>query len=134
MPVTATAVETLKSALNEANPNKIADALAKVDIGTVLSAVEYDTGTITGAVAVTLPGQGALLVQSVVVMTGTESATPHIVVDSAQTAGQIGSTGIYTVKLSANGKVLTFAANVTRIIVRYIPNSAADLSAAFERA
>ena len=134
MPVTATAKETVQAALNAANPNKIADALAKVGLGSMFAPVEYDTGTITGATGVTLPGNGALEVQSVVVMTGTESATPHIVVDSAQTPGQIGSTGIYTVKLSADGKTLTFAANVTRIIVRFIPAPAVALSDDFNRA
>jgi hypothetical protein len=124
----------LKYALDEANPNKIADALAQVDLGTLLTATEYDTGVITGATSVTIPGSGALLVQSVVVVSGTESSTPHIVVDSTQTPGQIASTGIYTVKLSADGKTLTFAANVTRVVVRYISNPAKALTDSFTRA
>jgi len=131
MTVTATEKLTLAKALNQADPNLIADALAKLDLGVMFTPVEHDTGTITGATSVVLPGNGALAVQSVRVVTGTEDASPHIVVDSAATPGQIGTSGIYTVKLSTDGKTLTFAANVTRIIVRYIPNPATALTADF---
>ena len=130
---TTTARETLKVALDQANPNKIADALAKTALGTMFTPVEYDTGVITGATSITLPGTGALLVQSVIVVSGTESATPHIPVDSSATPGQIGATGIYTAKVSADGATLTFSANVTRGRVRYIPNPAALLTDSFAR-
>lgn len=133
MSVTATSKETVQSVLNEANPNKIADALAKAALGTLLAPVEYDTGVITGATSITIPNMGALLVQSVIVVSGTESATPHIPVDSSATPGQIGATGVYTAKVSADGKTITFAANVTRVRVRYIPNSATALTDAFVR-
>lgn len=130
--MTTTAVETLKSALNEANPNKISDALAKVDLGSMFTITEYDTGTITAVDHITLPGTGALLIQSVRVVTATTAVVgPKIIQDSGATAGQIASTGIYVCKIDAAGLVLTFDGTVTQVVVRYIPNPAASLTASF---
>jgi len=130
--MTTTAVETLKSALNEANPNKISDALAKVDLGSMFTIAEYDTGSITAADHIHLPSPGALVVQSVrVVAAGTAATGPRIVLDSGATAAQIGSTGIYVCTVNTAGTIITFEGTVTQVVVRYIPNPAADLTASF---
>ena len=74
---TATAAETIKSVLTKADPNKIADALAKVDLGNMLQAKEWDSGSITAAAAVLLP-EGALSIMSVHVITsGTAASVGH---------------------------------------------------------
>jgi len=130
MAVTATEQLTLKKALNQANPNIIADALAKTDLGSILESIEYDTGTVTAATAITLPDPGALVVQSVRVVAGTLTGA-RIVCDSGITPAQFGSTGIATCAVSANGKTITFEANVTQVLVRYVKNPAVLLTSAF---
>jgi hypothetical protein len=131
MSSTTTTAYTLAEALKRCEPDDLADALRKCRLDAMFAAVELDTGTITGTTSVTIPGNGALHVQSVRVVTGTEAAAPHVVIDSLGTPAQIGTTGVYTVKLSANGKTLTFAQNITRVIVRYIPNPATALTDQF---
>jgi predicted naringenin-chalcone synthase len=131
--MTATLKETLKSALDEANLNKLADALGQIDLGSILTPVEHDTGVITGATSITLPGLGALLVQSVRVVSGTETAGEKVVSDSGSTPGDINTSGVFSCKLNAAGTAITFSANVTRVVVRYIPNPAKALTDAFTR-
>jgi len=129
---TITQKETLKVALDQASPGKLADALAKARLGTMLTPVEWDSGVITSSAIVTLPGMGALYVQSVRVVAGAESNTPHVVCDSSETPGAI-VTGLYSVAVSVDGKTLTFSTTVDQVIVRYIPNSATALTDSFAR-
>jgi hypothetical protein len=136
MPTTTTAVETLKTVLNEANPNRIADALAKIDLGTMFTAVEYDTGTITGVAGVTIPGNGALLVQSARVVTSGTGASvgTYLAGDSAVTpllppGGA--STAVGIAALSVDGKTITFPNTVTRAVIRYVPNTVVALTEKF---
>lgn len=131
MSVTATQKETLQAALNQAAPGKLPDALAKTKLGNILSAVEYDTGVIAApAATVAIPSPGALAVQSVRVVSGDESNTPHVVCDSSETPAAIVA-GLYSVALSADGKTLTFSDLVEQAIVRYIPNPANSLTGTF---
>jgi hypothetical protein len=136
MTTTTTVVETLKNVLNEANPNKIADALAKIDLGTMFTATEFDTGAITGVAGVTIPGNGALLVQSARVVTSAVPASvgTYLAGDSAVTpllppGGAGVAIGIAT--LSLDGKTITFPNTVTRAIIRYIPNPVVALTDKF---
>jgi len=135
--MTATVAETLKTVLDQAHPNKLADALNLVDLGTLLDVSEYDTGTITASADVTLPG-GALVVQSArVVTSGTAgSVGTYIAGDAAATllippGGA--SAGVGVCQLAANGSKLTFPNTITRAIVRYVKKPATALSAAFTR-
>jgi len=147
---TATAAETIKSVLTKADPNKIADALAKVDIGNLFQAKEWDSGAITATAAITLP-ESALSIQSVHVITsgtaasvghylpGNSTSTPLLPPGGANTA-----VGICSVQgLTAPGAGLTTAGRisgvtlpntVTRVVVTYVPAPAVALTGLFNRA
>lgn len=125
------ATRTLKDELTRADPNNLADALRKVNLGTLLEVVEYDTGTITAAASITLPGEGALCVQSVRVVTGTAAVGERVLGDSGTTPAQFGTSGVYKCSVSADGKTITFEANVTRVFVRYVRKPATALTSAF---
>ena len=115
--------ETLKSALNRANPNTLADAMAKVDFGTM---IEPKTETVAQAAAATITlDPPALAVFSVRVTGGAAAAGVRTVTDAGGTA----SATVCTV--SADGATLTFEANVTGAVVSYMPRSATPLDTAW---
>ena len=134
---TTTTPETLAQVLTKADLNKLQAALAQVDLGALQKPAEYDTGTITAADAITLPGNGALLVQSARVHAGAATFVgTYAVGDSGATpltAATASVTGL--AKLSADGKTITFptGAQATRVIVRYIPAPATLLTNDFKR-
>jgi hypothetical protein len=125
--------DTLAVELNTANPDTLADALRKVQLGSLLASVEYDTGTITASATVSIPAPGALLVQSArVVASGTiGSVGTYLVGDSAATPAVPGGGVSGVAKITADGLTITFPNTVTRAIVRYIPNPATLLSNSF---
>jgi hypothetical protein len=135
--MTTTVVQTLGVILSAAQPGNLADALHKVDLTGVLTATEYDTGTISASATVTLPSPGALIVQSARVATSATGASVGTYV-----AGDSGSTpvlptggasaGLGIASLSADGLTLTFPNTITRAIVRYISKPATALTALFE--
>ncbi|MDB4930539.1 MAG: hypothetical protein JWM10_3023 [Myxococcaceae bacterium] len=130
--MTTPATPTLQSELNRADPNNLADMLRKVQLGELLEIQEYDTGTITAAAAVTIPG-GALLIQSAHVVTsgtaasvghyhpGNSTSTPLLPPGGANTAVGIAS-------VAADGSTITFPNTVTRVILRYIKKPAVALT------
>jgi hypothetical protein len=123
-----TSVETLKMALNEANPNKLADALAQVKLGTILDPVqpgEVTFATVQDHVDLDPP---ALMVQSCRV---------------TDTSGGTGATGIRAIgdsactpsatlaKLSGSGALITFEGTVKKVIVTYLARPTKALSEEF---
>lgn len=132
----ATSTQTLKDMLNQSNPNDLADALKQVQLGDVLTPVEHDTGTISATATITLPGNGALLVQSARVVTSGTAASvgTYLVGDSGSTpalpAGGA-SAGAGVASSSADGTTITFPNTVTRVVVKYIPRSALALTEAY---
>ena len=117
---------TLADILTKADPNLIADAFRKVDLGVML-APTVKTITQSSATTMTLsPPALCPAVVSVRVTGGASAANVYIVTDSGGTAvdGAI-------CKLSADGATLTFALAVTSAVVSYVPRSASDLSASF---
>jgi len=117
------AAETLKSALNRANPNTLADVLAKIDLGTML---EPKTETVSQSAATTITlDPPALAVFGVRVTGGAAAAGPRIVTDAGGTA----SATVCTV--SADGATVTFEANVTGAVVSYMPRPAVALDTAW---
>lgn len=117
---------TLANVLSKADPNLIADALRKVDLGVMLAPV---VKTITQSSATTMTLSPPALcpgVVSVRVTGGASAANAYICTDAGGTAvdGAI-------CKLSADGTTLTFALGVTSAVVSYVPRSASDLSEAF---
>jgi hypothetical protein len=128
---TVTVNATLKSVLDEADPNKISDAFRDVAMGTLLDPIE-ETVDISAAAATTInlatqsaALKGALLVQSVEVLTGAAAAGSRIVVPSTDAASTT------EVVLSADGTTLTFEANVETVRVRWIAASKTALTTDF---
>jgi len=129
---------TLADALDAANPNRLADILRLVKLGTLLTPT---TATIAGVAStdVVLP-LPALLITSVRVATGgagtTAVAGVYIVQDENGTAeddGGANKPGACT--LSADGTTLTFAtalAAVDSCIVCYVPQSYTDMTSECE--
>jgi len=135
--MTTTTPETLAQVLTKADLNKLQAALAQIDLGTMLKPAEYDTGTISAVDAITLPNNGALLVQSARVVTGGATFLGvYVASDSGVTPLTTGSgAAVGIAKLSAEGKTITFptGTNATRVIVRYIPAPATLLTNDFKR-
>lgn len=114
--------ETLKTALNRANPNTLADVLALIDLGTILdpkvvTVSQSAATTITLSPAALSPG----VCQARVTGGAAAAGTRHV-----SDAGATPSATVCT--LSADGTTLTFEANVTGAVVSYVPRSAVDLS------
>lgn len=114
--------ETLKSALNRANPNTLADVLALIDLGTILDP-KVVTVAQSAATTITLdpPALSPGVCQARVTGGAAAAGVRHV--------SDAGATPSATVcKLSADGKTLTFEANVTGAVVSYVPRPAVDLS------
>lgn len=121
---TVTEELTLAKALSEANPNRLSNALHKVDLGQVFTPQKK---TVSQAAAATITlSPPALSVPMVRVTAGAAAAGPRIVTD----AGGTPSATVCT--LSDDGATLTFEGNVTGAVIgAYIPRSAADVTAKF---
>ena len=113
--------ETLTTALNRANPNTLADVLALVDLGTILTP---NVVTVAQSAATTITLSPAALCPGVcsVRVTGGIATGVRAVTD----AGGTPSTTLCT--LSADGTTLTFEANVTAAVISYVPRPATDMS------
>lgn len=130
MSTTATEVETIKKALNQADPNKLPDAVRRIELGDMLTAVEETIAVSPAATTLNLESlssveKGALLVQSVEVLAGAAAAGVRIIGPSTATPSAT------VVRLSTDGKTLTFEANVTSVRVRFLPAPAVVTSTAF---
>jgi hypothetical protein len=125
--MTVTANQTLAGALDQADPNKVADALRQVKLGTLLTPTKQ-TISQTSAVTVALTPP-ALVIHTVRVTGGTALAGIYQVADTDATEVDSATLGVCT--LSDDGATLTFAAAVTDLVVIYVPRSDADLTADF---
>jgi hypothetical protein len=145
--MTVSKVDTVKEVLTKADPNQLPDALRRVDLGNLLQIKEFDTGTITAAAAITIPG-GALMVTGARVVTsgtaasvgtylvGDSSVTPLLPPGGASVAVGIASAqGIAAPGAGLTGAGLitsiTFPNTVTRAVIRYISAPAAVLTGKF---
>jgi hypothetical protein len=142
MTVTATAAETLKSVLDEANPNRLADALRKVALGTLLTPAKLTLTGLTGTTHnITDAAHGSNpAILSVVSLRATAATTAasvgsYAVTDAGGTVlSPTASSKVGFAKLSDDGATLTFATgDVTAFVLEYIPRSANDITAAFAR-
>lgn len=145
--MTTSATQTLKDALSKADPNEIADALRKVDLGNLLQVKEYDTGTITAIAAVPLPENALAVLHARVVTSGTAASVGSYHVGDSAVApllppggasvavGIASSQGITApgAGLTTAGRVtsVTFPNTVTRVVFRYIAAPKALLTAKF---
>ena len=122
----AIAKETLASVLTRSNPNQIADALKKANLGLMLAPVEE---TISQAASTTVvlskKAFGPAMVHARV--TGGVSVGKYVVSDSGGIAVDVGLE-VGVCKLAADGLSLIFASNVTACVVSYIAASETALT------
>jgi hypothetical protein len=120
---------TLGNILTKADPNLIADAFRKVNLGVMLTAVE-STISQAASTTVALPkksfGPGSMHVR----VTGGVSLGKYVVSDSGGVAVDVGAE-IGVCKLAADGLSLVFASNVTDCVVSYLAASEIPLSDTF---
>lgn len=118
--------ETLGSVLSTSNPNQLADALKKVNLGVMLAPVEETiTQSASTTVALSKKAFGPAMVHARV--TGGASLGKYVCSDSAGIAVDVG-TEIGVCKLAADGLSLIFASNVTACVVSYMAASEMSLS------
>jgi hypothetical protein len=155
-PSTKVFTQTIQQVLDQASPNLVADALAQVDLGTMLDPVKVTfalttpTATLNittvpaaqitvnaGLKGKTLTAAGGLPpIHTVRTLRngagGTLAAGPAIVTDDGGTATAIGTGSVHVVLLSLDGTTLTFQAAVANVVLEYIPRAnVADFSAKF---
>ena len=126
---TAILPQTLELGLSQANPGFLADALRKVDLGSMLYK-QVETITQSAATTVTLAKPAFGPAGVCVRVTGGVSLGAYLVVDSGGVAVNVG-TEIGVCKLSDDGLTLTFASNVTSCVVTYAAAAAALKDEAF---
>lgn len=114
---TAILPQTLELGLSQANPGFIADALRKVDLGSMLYK-KSETITQSAATTVSLSKAAFGPAGVCVRVTGGVSLGAYLVVDSGGIAVDVGDQ-IGVCKLSDDGLTLTFASNVTSCVVTY---------------
>jgi len=136
--MTDTAVQTLKSVLDRADPNQIADALRQVKLGTILTPVSLDTGDLTGVEVNHIHlDPPALLVRSVRVVHTLTTDEPDIGEylasdENATMSAASTANGPGVCKMDADGSKITFHNTVVRqAIIEYIPRPAVALTDVF---
>jgi len=134
MTATATSLETLKSALDEANPNKVASALQQAKLGTMLTPLKKTYSALAATAAHNLTdvahgsGLAALLVGTLRVTAGAAAAGARLVTDAGGTPSATVAT------LSDDGKTVTFEGTVTAFVIEYVPRASADMTGPFAKA
>lgn len=137
---TTTQVKTIAGALDEANPNQVADALRKVKLGSVLTPnIQTFTGlTAAAAHDITDDEHGnltAILVPvNCRVTAGAAAAGNRYLGDAGATPAAPGANGVGICSLSADGTTITFEGNVTAFVLTYVPRSEEDITGDFEDA
>jgi hypothetical protein len=138
---------TVTSALEQLNPNYLADALRRLHIGLREAGVKV---AVAASVQTPAVGRGTIESPKVTVATVVATFDPpiaavkalrvtsgaatggRILLDAAGTAAQIGTSGVYAAVISDDGSTITFEATITGFVISYIPRlSAADLAAKF---
>ena len=133
--MTSTAVQTTKAVLTKADPNELADALRKCDLGNMFTVKTYDTGTVAAMTGGVILPEKALLVQSARVVSATTATVvgTYMVGDASVTkltAGTASAVGLAS--LAADQKTIAFTTtDVTRCVVQYVPAPTADITAKF---
>ena len=113
MAVTTTKHESLKDALDQANPNQVADALQKTKLGTMLTPLKKTFSALSASLTHDLTdvahgsGLAALSIVTLRVTAGAAAAGARFVTDAGGTASAT------VALLSDDGKTLTFEGTVT---------------------
>lgn len=156
MPVTTTKSKTIQQTVDAGNANEIADAARRMRLGTMLRPIKVTFAALTAASAVDITTQTSLskatvnqgdipegyvasktplppigVVRALRVTAGTAAAGARVMGDSGSTPAQFGTSGVYSAKVSDDGKTVTFEANVTGFVLEYLPRSSADMALDF---
>jgi hypothetical protein len=126
---TATVPQTLELGLTQANPGFLADALRKVDLGSLFYK-QVETITQASSTTVTLAKPAFAPAGVCVRVTGGGSLGAYLVVDSGGIAVDVGAE-IGVCLLSDDGLTLTFATALTDCVVTYAAAAAAPKDEAF---
>ncbi len=146
--MTTSVIQTNKAVLSKADPNNIADVFRKMDLGNMMELKEYDTGVITAASVITIPGGALQVLSARVVSSGTAASVgTYMVGDTAVTpllppGGASAAVGIASsqrnVSAPAAGATtagsittITFPNTVTRVVIRYLSAPAVLMSDEF---
>lgn len=139
---------TTAQVIDEANPNRLADAIRKAQLGRVFSPLKRTFTGLTSSAShslVAIDGVGetvgpsntkrlpALCVGTLRVTAGTLAAGPAIVTDVGGTPTAIGALANHVATISDDGKTITFQAAVTAFVISYIPRAEADYDSKFVR-
>jgi hypothetical protein len=152
MPATATAVDTLKNATDQAEPGDLPDALRLMKLGTMLTPLKRTFTGLTAAAAFDLTlidGTG----ETAGVANANRVAALAIATLRVTASGTANSVGSYAISdtggtpvsptaganvglatISDNGKTVTFPTTVTAFVIEYVPRSNTDMTARFARA
>mgnify|MGYP001571512943 CR=1 FL=1 len=125
--------DTLKEALNRANPGDFPNAMNRIQFGDMISPIDETITLATVAATVDLSVLSskklpALIIQSLRVTDvtgGTGAAGQRTISDPGASASAT------VTKLSADGKTLTFEGTIKALRIMWIPRSAIDLAEAF---
>lgn len=121
--------QTLELGLSQANPGFLADALRKVDLGSLFYK-QVETITQASSTSVVLAKPAFAPAGVCVRVTAGGSLGAYLVVDSGGIAVDVGAE-IGVCKLSDDGLTLTFASAVTECVVTYAAAAAASKDEAF---
>lgn len=120
MSVTATVQQTVQSVLDRAKVGEVESALQLIGLGSMLAGKKSSISQ-AAAVSVALDPP-ALAISTIRVVAGAAAAGGRKIVDAA------GTLDANTCSLSDDGATLTFEANVTDIVVSYIPRPAVPVA------
>lgn len=125
--------QSIKTVANSGNLNQLGEVAQKVELGTMMQVQQATFTGLTAAAAHNLsdaahgalPAVGAML--SLRVTAGAAAAGGRLVLDAAGTPSATEAT------ISADGKTVTFEANVTGFVIQYMPRAAVSMTADFAR-
>jgi hypothetical protein len=123
--MTTTADKTLTDVVNDANPNNVNDAFRRMQLGDILTPQKRAISQAAAAVVVLDPPAQGMATTYANVTAGAAAAGVRTIADDTEAPSATLAT------LSDDGTTLTFEANVTDVVVDYIPRSAVDMSSDF---
>jgi len=139
--MTTSKPQTVQSALTKANPNDLADALRKVNLGHSMAVVKVTFASLASAAAqdiTTAAAKAAATISGIALDTGenlpaigqicTLRVTAGAAAAGARTWTDVGGTPAATIAtVSDDGATLTFEGTVTGFVLTYVPRAAVDL-------
>lgn len=146
---TVSVTQTLQEVLSKADPNRLADALRKVDLGNMLKVHKLTLTNTAVAATIEMPAKGDLSITNGATVTTANAASGGnimvpVAVRVSDVTGGTGAAGVRFVgdasatpsatvcALSADGSTLTFEGTVKAAVVWYIAMPATLISDLFD--